>query len=198
MKYGMPIKFKSLILCVLVFSELSSQHKYSIECNKELLWASLDSCKSQVGIIEKKNNSGKVEKYLKLFNLKNAPYCAAGQYWCFYTAKNDLNLSNIKIPIYKSAVASEMYFKTIAFAKKVYFKPHVNDLIFWKNRNSYNGHVERIIKVLSKTTVLTIGFNTKKIINNKTFEGVFIRKRNIFHPIGRKKILGIIGFKEKL
>jgi len=174
---------------------LSSQHKYLVECNAELLKASLDSCKTQVGIIENENNSGGVEKYLQLFNLKNASYCAAGQYWCFHTAKQDLK-SNAKIPIFKTAVASDMFYKTKPYGKKVKFIPQINDLIFWKNKNSFHGHVERVIKLLSKSIVLTIGFNTTIVIDNKTVEGVFIQKRCILHPIGHKKILGIIGFKE--
>jgi hypothetical protein len=53
-----------------------------------------------------------------------------------------------------------------------------------------------VSKVIRAGWVITIGFNSnKRDINGNHIEGVFLQKRNIYHPLGRKKILGIIGFR---
>jgi len=171
-----------------------SQKRYELKCSKILLEASLDSAFSQVGTCEKTNrNDGEVEKYLLLFNLKKGnPYCAAGQYWCFYTTAMDLNLSCKGIPILKSVLASAVFNDARMKGKITKYKPRKHDLIFWRKKNSIKGHVERIFDVQQRGVVLTIGFNTKNKITGS--EGVFLQRRNLFLPLGRLVIRGLVGF----
>ncbi len=126
--------------------------------------ASLDSALSQVGIVEKtRRNDGEVEKYLNLFGLKKGqPYCAAGQYWCFYTASTDIGLHEAEIPIIKSAGAYRIFKDAKERGIKVRYRPAKHDLIVWRKRKSVQGHIERIVKVSGKGNVFTVGFNTKE------------------------------------
>ncbi|MFP4368605.1 MAG: hypothetical protein ACLFR2_03410 [Candidatus Kapaibacterium sp.] len=43
--------------------------------------------------------------------------------------------------------------------------------------------------------IKTIGFNTTSGIPGDKREGVFIRNRNIYHPLGRMLVRGIAGFR---
>lgn len=187
---------KTLIIILLSVSQLIAQSKYCLECSEDLLKVSLDSAISQIGIIEKTNkNDGDVEKYLSIFNLrKGNPYCAAGQYWCFYSACKDLKFSMEKIPIVKSALANNIFNMAKIQGLKTKYKVEKNDLIVWKIPISRHGHIERVYKIISKTWVQTIAFNVKSKIGK---EGVFIKKRNIFSPLGRLRIRGLIGFIKK-
>jgi len=45
---------------------------------------------------------------------------------------------------------------------------------------------------MDKGFVRTLAFN---VPNEQNQEGVFIKKRNIYHPIRRLKIRGLIGFR---
>jgi len=187
------------IIIIFIIATLTSfaNHKYIIECNSKLLDISLDSAMSQLGTIElTNNNDGTVQKYLDLFNLKRASYCSAGQYWSFFVAAKYLRMNLEQIPIKKTAVAADMFNHGKKNGILTHYKPEKHDLIFWKMRKSYHGHVERVSKVIRAGWVITIGFNSnKRDINGNHIEGVFLQKRNIYHPLGRKKILGIIGFR---
>jgi len=187
----------TIIIFIIATLTSFANHKYIIDCNSKLLDASLDSAMSQVGIIElTNNNDGSVQKYLDLFNLKRASYCAAGQYWSFFVTAKYLKLSNSEIPIKKTAVASDMFIHGKRNGILTHYKSQKHDLIFWKMRKSYHGHVERVSKVLRAGWVITIGFNSRiRDGKGNYIEGVFLQKRNIYHPLGRKKILGIIGFR---
>jgi hypothetical protein len=186
-----------LLLIPIINSEkLVCQSKYVLMCDSLLLEKSQEICFMQIGTKEKTNNNdGEVEKYLKLFGLaKGNPYCAAGQYYCFEQACDELKISHSKIPIIKSALAQKIFNDAIKKGKKEKFMPNIHALIVWKKGNTAFGHIERIIKIHNAGWVETIGFNTSTIINRKKTEGVFKQKRNIFHPLGRLKIKGMIGF----
>jgi len=186
----------ALIVFLMSVSQLFAQTKYCLSCREDLIKASLDSAISQIGIVEKTSkNDGDVEKYLSIFNLnKGNPYCAAGQYWCFFTACKDLKLSTKEIPIVKSALANIIYQSAKRKGTKARYKATKNDLIVWRIPKSEHGHIERVLKKISKTWVLTIAFNVK---SKNGREGVFIKKRNIFYPLGRLRIKGLIGFIKK-
>ena len=189
---------KIFIILLLTLEYSFALCRYEIKCNNQLLQESHKIMMTQVGILEKSNkNDGEVQKYLKVVGLQgNYPYCAAGQYWCFHQAAIQLGISSKMIPIPKTALANSMF----NFAKKNgvlgKFLPQKNDLIVWRKHNSYKGHIERIIAVQSKGWITTVGFNTSSYINKKYVEGVFIKKRNIFHFIGLLKTRGLIGFKQ--
>ncbi len=189
--------YRSVVILLLIsLTQLSAQTKYCLPCREDILRASLDSAVSQVGTVEKTNrNDGDVEKYLSIFNLnKGNPYCAAGQYWCFFTACIDLKLSTKEIPIVKSALANTIYQKAKTRGRKIKYRAELNDLIVWRIPKNKHGHIERIYKKLSRIWVLTIAFNVK---SKSGREGVFIKKRNILSPLGRLRIRGLIGFIKK-
>jgi hypothetical protein len=165
--------------------------RYEIPCENKLIKLSYDIALSQVGISESKNNDGEVEKYLFSVGLgKGYPYCMAGQYWAFDSASRKLNKIN---PLLKTGSSSAQfnYLKNKGIKNK--FNLNKYDLVFWRENNSWKGHVERIIEVGKVGYIRTIGFNVK----HKNQEGVFIKTRNIFHIIGRLKFIGAIGFHEK-
>lgn len=184
-----------IVLLFCAFSDAFSQTKYCLPCRKDLINASLDLAKSQVGIVESTNsNDGDVEKYLSIFKLrKGNPYCAAGQYWCFYTACKELKISISEIPIVKSALANRIFDIAKLLGKRTKYKVEKNDLIVWRKPRTKHGHIERVYKNISKAWVITIAFNVKM----KGKEGVFFKKRNILYPLGRLRIRGIIGFLTK-
>ena len=175
---------------------LFSQVKYELKCNKELLLNSREICISQVGIKEATghNDGERVESYLASVGLsKGNPYCAAGQYWCFKEGARLLKLHEFLIPIHKTGSTYLMFNKAKQIGKKVSYKPQKNDLLFWIVTTT--GHVERIDSVLKGGWVKTIGFNTSSGTGNqRDGEGVYLRKRNIYSPLSRMRVRGIIGF----
>ena len=175
---------------------LFSQVKYELKCNKELLLNSREICISQVGIKEATghNDGERVESYLASVGLsKGNPYCAAGQYYCFLKASEILKLDKSEIPIYRTGSTYLMFNKAKQVGKKVSYKPQKNDLLFWIVTTT--GHVERIDSVLKGGWVKTIGFNTSSGTGNqRDGEGVYLRKRNIYSPLSRMRVRGIIGF----
>jgi hypothetical protein len=191
-----------ILLLFLFIIPCNSFTRYEVTCNKQLLQASQDSLYAQIGYIEKTNkNDGKqIEKYLKSVNLtKGNPYCAAGQYWCFSSACHDLGLSSSVIPIYKTGSTVKMFNIVKKKGLKSNIKVRKNDLIFWVLPNGINGHVERIIKVKKAGWIETIGFNTSSGIigDQRNGGGVYKRNRNLYHILGRMKVRGLIGFKNK-
>jgi len=174
---------------------LFSQVKYELHCNKELLSKSHELALSQVGVKEAtgKNDGKQVEKYLASVNLsKGNPYCAAGQYWCFKEGARLLKLDEFLIPIYKTG-STYLMFNKAKLGRKVRYKPKKNDLLFWIVTTT--GHVERIDSVMKGGWVRTIGFNTSSGKGNqREGEGVYLRKRNIYSPLSRMKVRGLIGW----
>lgn len=189
------MKIIIIILSLITFSLGIGQTKFILNCNADLLDSSLDSAVSQIGIIEKTNkNDGDVEKYLRLFGLKKGqPYCAAGQYWCFYVSARELGLPLSEIPITKSPLAFKIFIDASKKGIRGHYQATMNDLIVWRKKNRKNGHIERVFHVSEKGNIMTIGFNSKDRKSGR--QGVFFQKRNIYHPIGRLMIKGLIGFK---
>jgi hypothetical protein len=189
-----------VILYVLAYTALNAQVKVVLPCSKQLLEASLDSALAQVGTVEStnRNDGAKIEEYLSSVgrNRGNA-YCAAGQYWCFWVAAKQLNLPFSVIPIKRTGLANEMFNDASKRGDKVIFEPSRHDLLVWRKANKANGHIERIIRVAKAGWVYTIGFNTSpsKSSRESNGEGVYIRKRNVYHSLGRLAVRGLIGFK---
>ncbi len=173
--------------------------KYSLECRSDLLAAALDSARSQVGILEATGrNDGDVVKYLASVGLtKGNPYCAAGVYYCFRAAAFDLKLSSKQIPIPRTGLANAFYDRARKAGRLESYLPEVGDLIVWRKGRSAFGHVEWIISVGERGWTETVGFNTSKTVDGKKVQGVFRQKRNIFHPLGRLHIRGLVGFRER-
>ncbi len=190
--FAVIISFIAILL--LSFSICNAQTKYVLKADANILIASELIAKTQVGIEEKKGNKGgNVEDYLRSVGIyKPAPYCMAGQYWCFWIASK---LTSIQNPIKKTAGAIDQYNFFKARGKRSAYVPAVNDFVFWQKSNSWAGHVERIIEVGEKGWVTTIGFNTGS--DDRDGEGVYIRKRHILNPLSMLLIKGLGGYEFK-
>ena len=158
----------------------------------------MNTALAQTGTCEKNGkNDGDVEKYLDAVGLeKGSPYCAAGQYYCFYISTCSLKMNINNIPIKRTGLANEMFNDGMKKGVSTSFKPVKHDLIVWRKLRSIHGHIERIVLVHKAGWVTTIGFNVRKFdrLRNKYIEGVFIMKRNIYEPLGRMRVRGLIGF----
>jgi hypothetical protein len=145
-----------------------------------------------------RNDGPQVTAYLASIGLKAGyPYCAAGQYYCFWQAARELGLPLSAIPIKRSALASEIFNHARSIGTPTQYRARLHDLIIWRRPGSYRGHIERVIAGGKAGWVTTIGFNTSPAFKSSQDDGqgVFRRKRNIYHPIGRLLIKGLIGFK---
>ena len=189
--------FAIFITLILMFNITNAQNRYELHCHPLLLESSHIVALEQVGTLEKTNrNDGDVVKYLVLFDLKSGtPYCAAGQYYCFFEGAKRENISPDSIPIIKSALCQTIYNDAQKRGTKTKYVPQKHDLLVWRKPNSWQGHIERVNKVLDKGWVETIGFNSSKTINGKKQEGVFLQRRNILHPLGKLRVRGLVGFK---
>jgi hypothetical protein len=186
---------KIILILLLLAMPAAAQRKYVVPADGALLEASLDTAIAQVGTIELTGkNDGPVAKYLASVGLPEGyPYCAAGQYYCFAAAADALELRRNLIPIRRTAVANAIYNDAQNRGKTAAYIPARHDLIVWRRRNSFSGHIERIVRLGSGGWVTTVAFNTGGQ-SDRDGEGVFLRKRNIFHPLGRMQIRGLIGF----
>lgn len=164
-----------------------SQVKYEAIADTFLLEASKKIAEWNVGETELSPNwSPMIQKYLASVDIyKPASYCAAGQYYCFVEA-NKYFPKPKTIPIPKTAVANEIYNYGKKNGSKTIYEGKKHDFIVWRKRNSWQGHVERVIEVGKSGWVTTIGFNTGSG-NPRDGDGVYKRKRNIYHPLGRDR-----------
>lgn len=178
---------------ILINYNLFAFNKYIIECDNDIKIMSFNIAINEVGKTEDNNNSGYITKYLKSVDLNSGyPYCMAGQYWSFDSALKKINKLNKINPLLKTGSAIKEYNYLKNKGRKSKFNLNKYDLVFWRKINSWQGHVERIIEVYNAGWIKTLAFNIKQGNN----EGVFIKKRNIFHPIGRLRFIGAIGFEE--
>ncbi|PKL80768.1 MAG: hypothetical protein CVV25_03450 [Ignavibacteriae bacterium HGW-Ignavibacteriae-4] len=149
---------------------------------------------SQIGVREVGNNRGEVVKYLASVGLgEGHPYCAAGVYWGFSKAAVKLNLSKSEIPIRRTAVANAILNDAISRGKRVDKPITRHDLLVWKSKSSWQGHIERVIETKSRGIVKTIAFNVKL----SDGEGVGIKTRYLSHPLGKLMLRGVIKFEVK-
>jgi len=189
-----------ILLLLVVTIESLPKTKYLIPCKAKLIQASRDSAIAQVGVREKtgRNDGYKVEQYLKsVGRFKGDAYCAAGLYWCFYSSCLALNYPLTDIPIFRSGSTVTIFNEAIRVGYKMTPTPFDNDLIFWRKPNEWKGHVERIIEVMKAGWVKTVGFNTSSGTEGSQDDGggVYFRKRNVNHFLGRMVLRGFIGFK---
>ena len=77
------------------------------------------------------------------------------------------------------------------------YEVRIDDLIIWRKGRTVFGHVERVISVLKAGWVKTIAFNVKIMDGpGSSAEGVSLKRRNIYHPLGRLQVRGIVGFRK--
>ena len=176
----------------------AAAEKYELRCLPGLLEESMKIAIDQAGTLESGKNSGAVEKYLESVGLKPGnPYCAAGQYYCFLKAALKMGLSKRSIPIPRTGLANAIFTYAKRNGSKVQYKAAVHDLLIYRKGSTRFGHVERIIETGRAGWVKTIAFNVSGIVNGKKREGVFIRKRNIYHPLAAMFVRGLVGFRER-
>ncbi len=198
----LKIGYMIFLILFITSPKLCSFGKYQIGCDSVLLTLSEKIMIKQVGTIEKtgKNDGNMIEIYQNAVGLgKGSSYCAAGIYWCFSAATDLLIMRSECIPIPKTGLANLIYSHAKANGIRVNYIPQRHDLIVWRYPSSSFGHIERIIQTKKAGWVVTVSFNTSKKQNGtgKKIEGVFIKKRNIFHPLGRMLIRGLVGFRNE-
>lgn len=184
---------KKIILFFIITQSLFSQSKFTLTCNSSLIRESEKIALEQIGTTEatNRNDGPAFEIYLRTAGLpKGSAYCAAGQYYCYFTACRRLNLSMTEIPFPKTGLANKIFEHAAKKGKRSAYYSKRHDFIVWRNGNTPFGHIERVYKTGKAGWVRTIAFNTKS--GNK--EGVFLKNRNIYHPLSRMKIRGIVGF----
>ncbi len=173
-----------------------SQSRYILNCDTALLSKSKEIALLQIGVKEKtnKNDGIEVENYLKSVGLpKGYPYCKAGQYYCYAEANKIVKTIN---PIPKSALANKIYDIAQKKNRKCRYIANEHDFIVWRTPKAVTGHIERVIEVNKGGWVKTVAFNTTSgnYGNQRDGGGVYQRKRNILHPLGRMAIRGLVGF----
>lgn len=183
------------ILPILLISlNLLAQSKYLLVTDSVILVNSHKVLIQQIGVTEKQPNWGEpISSYLRSVGINSpAPYCNAGQYYCF--AKVTSN-----VPMVKSGLAISSYQKALKQGLKAPYVAQVHDLIVWNKPQTIFGHIERIIEVGKAGWCYTVGFNTTSGTkgNQRDGGGVYRRRRNIYHPLGRNAIKGLIGWKTK-
>jgi hypothetical protein len=180
--------------------ELSASQKYLLFCRRDLLEMSESVAIAQAGVLEESgpNRGSTISLYLASVGLgPGQPYCAAGQYWCFYQSCRALHLPFGTIPIMRTGSANRMFDHAASFGRLAAFSPQRHDLVVWRKPNSRQGHVERIISVGRKGWVKTIAFNTSSPGSGTKAQGVFIKRRNLYHFLGRMFVRGLIGFQSE-
>jgi hypothetical protein len=187
-----------ILLILITTTKIFCGEKYVLYCDSRLLELSEQIAYKQVGVTEltNKNDGPEVEKYLKSVGLgKGFPYCKAGQYYCYAEANKEIKT---KIPFPKSALANKVFDVAKTKNEKTNYQPERHDFIVWRTPKKSTGHIERIVEVKSGGWVKTIAFNTTSgnFGNQRDGGGVYIRKRNILHPLGQMKIRGLVGFKQ--
>ena len=192
-----------LLLLLILMGEAESQTKYQLKADNELLHQSKHIMLDYVGTKEATgNNDGDtIAIILKSVGIySQAPYCQAFVYFCFDEAKKRILRicgRKVDIPIPMSAVSQSSFNYAKGKGERVKYEAYENDLIVWKHSHNWTGHIERVIKNIGNGTVLTVGANTSNGLSGSQREGngIFIRKRNIKHILGRLKVRGIVGFR---
>lgn len=187
----------SILILLFIHLSIKASEKYILPCDAELLELSMKIAFEQVGMIEGNCNNKIIGEYLKAVGIiSKAPYCAAGQYYCFKKASE--MLVDCQIPFPPTGIANEIFDYASKHGKRKKYYTERHCFIIWKLPKSWKGHIERVVKIHKAGWVTTIAFNVKSRCNGRQCEGVFLKKRNIYEPLGRLKIRGIVGFEEIL
>lgn len=157
--------------------------------------------RQQVGVREAtgRNDGPQVEAYLRSVGLaKGNPWCMALHYWAFaqVTTKPPIRRSGLVRAVWNDAVVRsrvEGARDWISSASLDWTRD--GDLIVWGFLTSTSGHVERQIQRGRAGWVVTVAGNTSSgdSGSQRDGDGVFIRRRNLRHPLGRMVVFGAIG-----
>lgn len=187
---------KYIFILIFAISSLYSQECYELETDSLLHNTMINIAISQIGVQELTgNNDGEqIDKYQKLFNLKNQNYCAIGIYWSWWEACRITQKSIMYIPIKKTAVAYQVFADAKKRGKKVKYGASRGSQLVWKYPDSWKGHTELVIKKGKNGNVTTVAFNSSGVGSQRNGKGVAQKKRNIHHPLGRMQLKGIVKF----
>lgn len=189
----------AMILCLLAIPPAKSQLRHELPCRSDLLVESEKIAAGEMGKTEKNNIAPHVRMYNKIVGTSpQSPYCASGQYYCYYAAAQKLGLAAGEIPIPKTALAYNVYLEGKKRGVRTGYAARIHDFINWKVVGKINGHIERVKSVLQGGWVETYAFNTSGNSGDPR-EGDYnaVKRRNIYHPLHRMQILGLTGFKAK-
>lgn len=184
---------RKIIIIFMLPCLLYSGTKYVLPCRQDLLLISERIALSLAGTKElgNRNDGPLIREIQKSAGLPRfSAYCAAGQYWSFLQACRCLNLPENEIPIPRTGLANYMFNFAARNGRSSFYQATRHDLLVWKYSQNMHGHIERIIHAGKAGWVQTIAFNTTLNVR----EGIFIRKRNIYHLLGRMNVRGLIGF----
>lgn len=190
---------KWLLVLILATQVALGAKKYELNIDECLVRTAHRIATEQIGVTEAtgKNDGPKIKAYLKVTGLPEGyPYCAAGLSWSYLQAAYELDSNKSMIPFPLTAGSQKIYDHAVKYGKNVEFKPAKYDFFTWRKKDSYLGHIGMIDSVGEKGWVHTIEFNTSPGVGNqRDGDGVWRKKRNIIHPIGRLYVRGFIGFK---
>lgn len=150
---------------------------------------------SQIGVRERTghNDGAEVEAYLRSVGLgAGSPYCWAGQYWCFL----QVTPRGMNPPILRTGLCSAGWSDALRRGNATEFRVQRGDLLVWRHLTGPQGHVERSTTgELRGGWVRTAAFNTTSTNTGSQREGggVYLRARNVRHPLGRMILRGSIG-----
>ena len=188
-----------LLIAIIIIESLPAfnQQRYELrDVPLNLILKSQEIMLTQVGKTEIGNNRGIADEYNKsVGNPIGSPYCQAGQFYCYKEACSILGYGLHIIPIPRNGMANSTFDYIKRLGTKTNYKPRIHDFIIWRSPEKYTGHIERIISIGKAGWVTTVGFNTSSGNYNSqdNGDGVWERKRNIYHPLGRKRIRGLAG-----
>ncbi|MBS1562357.1 MAG: hypothetical protein JSS89_12190 [Bacteroidetes bacterium] len=176
-------------------SSAATPVRIEIECDAGVWERSLLVAMAQVGVVERTghNDGRQVEAYQRSVALGSGnPYCWAGQYWSF------LQVTPAP-PILKTGLCSAGWSDALRRGTATVYRVQRGDLLVWKHLGGPQGHVERsTTDELRGGWVRTVAFNTTSgsAGDQRDGGGVYLRARNIRHPLGRMILRGSIGRRE--
>ena len=195
LSYRIILSILFFLLAVAVSSYGSVRYELKRATPVRLVELSHDIMMGEVGKVETGNNRGIADKYNRAVGVPlGSPYCQAGQYWSYLTAL-ERSRCNALLPIPRNGMANATFDYIRKNGVKTAYIPQIHDFIVWKSPKNYTGHIERIISVGKAGWVKTVGFNTTSgnTGNQRDGGGVWIRNRNIKHPLGSRPIRGLAG-----
>jgi hypothetical protein len=180
----------AIILGIIYLSMFAqAQTSYELPATKEALEKSRAVLFECVGIKEVGgNNKGKdINRILSPLGLKEVAWCQALQYYCFW-------VTGEPIPIAKTAGSQACFNDAKKRGKQIPYQVKIDALLIYRTINSWTGHSTRVVALGRMGWITTIEGNTGSG-NQRDGDGCYKKKRHIYNPIGKLRVLGSIVFK---
>lgn len=192
-----------IIILFLLLNSAYSASRYILKIDECLHEKAFEIAEGEVGVTELTgNNDGpRVGAYLRAVGLPEGyPYCAAGISWCYLEAAKFYGKTKSFIPFPMTAGSQKVYDHAIKYGKKSdSWEPVHGDFFIWRNKNSYTGHIGIVDSIMTKGWITTVEFNTSSSNSGDQRDGggVWRKKRNLIHPLGRLMVRGFVGFNKQ-